>query len=310
MRSPLDTSPALHDAPVSVIEPPGELRAFEQWVGWSCRPTTAGLAKVPHRLPPLRSAGGKALAQAASTTDPSTWASYEIARPHPRIGFVFTADDPFCGIDLDDCLDPDTGELTLVARVAIRYLASYAEISPSGKGIKVIARSSVPGKRRQNRKLGVEMYDEGRFFALTGNRLSGVPTDIAEADLTPLYRWIFGPSEAENPPAVSTEDGGRGRVHHDRCDEAIIRRALGAKNGHRFERLWRGDASGYPTRSEADLALCAMLAYWADADSGRVEALFSRSGLVREKWNSRPDYRKRTIERAISNRLGRQGVGR
>ncbi len=73
-----------------------------------------------------------------------------------------------------------------------------------------------------------------------------------------------------------------------------------AANGAKFGRLWRGDASGYPTRSEADLALCAMLAYWCGADPARVEALFYRSGLCRSKWRLRPDYRRRTIARAIA----------
>jgi primase-polymerase (primpol)-like protein len=69
----------------------------------------------------------------------------------------------------------------------------------------------------------------------------------------------------------------------------------------KFERLWAGDARAYRSRSEADLALCAMLAYWADSNPRRVEELFYRSGLVRPKWRERQDYRRRTIERAIAS---------
>lgn len=296
---PVDTP--VH-APVAV---PRELQSFDQWVGWDYRPTKGGLTKVPHRLPVPESGGApdrlRSLVRAASTTDPSTWASYDLARRHPRIGFVFTVGDPFFGVDLDDCLEPDTGELSLVARVAVRYLASYAEVSPSGRGIKVVARGKVPEgtSRRQDRRLGVEMYDSERFFALTGEHLPGSPTEIADADLAPLYRWIFGPPDGETSFAVNTTPKFSTRGSR-RTDAEIVEKALSAKNGRRFGRLWGGDVSGYPTRSEADLALCAMLVYWTDADPARVEALFSRSGLCREKWRERPDYRRRTIERAVA----------
>ncbi len=276
------------------IEVPEDLEDYPQWVGWEYRRIKAkpGCTKVPLRL------DGSHTGSPASTTDPSTWASYDVARPHPRIGFVFTAKDPFCGMDLDDCLDPETGEITLAARVILRYCATYAEISPSGRGIKLIVRGSIPEgvSRRQNRKLGVEVYESGRFFTLTGRRLSGVPESIVEADLSPLCRWVFGSEARETPRRHALPDS---RSQPRFSDDAIIEKALAAANGARFERLWRGDPSGYPTRSEADLALCAMLAYWSDADARTVETLFSRSGLCREKWTSRPDYRRKTIELAI-----------
>jgi primase-polymerase (primpol)-like protein len=291
-------------SPPTTIEVPEELRALRQWVAWDYRMARGQWSKVPHRITTSRPSRSSTIAEIASTTDPSTWASYEAARHHPKIGFVFTAHDPFCGVDLDDCLDPDTGEISLVARVAIRYLASYAEVSPSGRGVKIVGRGRVPGERRQHRALGVEMYDQRRFFALTGTTLPGVPEHLADVDLAPLHRWIFGPPDRSRSASLNTAAGsGRCSLPRRWCrrlsDEAIIARALGARNGWRFERLWRGDASGYPTHSEADLALCAMLAYWCDGDPVTMENLFSRSGLCREKWLARPDYRRRTILRAL-----------
>jgi hypothetical protein len=73
---------------------------------------------------------------------------------------------------------------------------------------------------------------------------------------------------------------------------------MGARGGERFARLWSGDRSGYESASEADLALCSMLAFWTGPDEGRIASLFARSGLAREKWN-RADYRHRTISRAL-----------
>lgn len=271
---------------------PAELKTLPQWVGWSHEemqtPCGSRFAKVPYSL----RNGAR-----ASTRDPETWAPYSFCASHKNVGFVFTARDPYAGIDLDDCLDPTTGHLSFVARVVIRHLKSYAEVSPSGRGVKVVVRGRVPGTRRQNRRLKVEMYDSSRFFAMTGARLPEAPKRIAKRDLEPLYRWIFRAEDREALPPCGRY--GQFHVRH-RSDGEILRRAMGAANGMKFERLWSGDASGYPTNSEADLALCAMLAYWCGADPARVEALFYRSGLCRAKWRLRPDYRRRTIARAIS----------
>ena len=75
--------------------------------------------------------------------------------------------------------------------------------------------------------------------------------------------------------------------------------AKNAANGEKFLALWSGDTSGYPSHSEADLALCNLLAFWTAGDPQRMEELFSQSGLAREKWRNRPDYRERTIRTAI-----------
>jgi putative DNA primase/helicase len=82
-------------------------------------------------------------------------------------------------------------------------------------------------------------------------------------------------------------------------DQELIDRAMSARNGADFTRLWNGDSQGYPSRSEADLALCNMLSFWTGRDAGRIDSLFRASGLMREKWE-RDDYRTRTIDAAIS----------
>ena len=82
-------------------------------------------------------------------------------------------------------------------------------------------------------------------------------------------------------------------------DEEIIERAHAAKNGDKFSKLWAGDTSGYGSSSEADLALCGMLAFWVGGDEHRIDSLFRKSSLCREKWTSRADYRNRTIDEAV-----------
>src|SRR5215210_6863465 len=82
-------------------------------------------------------------------------------------------------------------------------------------------------------------------------------------------------------------------------NEEVISRARSAKNGLKLEKLWRGDTNGYESHSEADLALLGMLAFWTQ-DEAQLESLFWDSSLVNSKWETRPDYRHRTIRRALA----------
>lgn len=84
-------------------------------------------------------------------------------------------------------------------------------------------------------------------------------------------------------------------------DTELIERACDAANGAGFAQLFAGDTSGHGNdESRADMALMAHLAFWTDGDPARMERLFGQSELGRrEKWQTRPDYRKRTIERAL-----------
>jgi primase-polymerase (primpol)-like protein len=80
----------------------------------------------------------------------------------------------------------------------------------------------------------------------------------------------------------------------DLTDDEVIRRAGEAANGQKFRALWAGDVGGYGSQSEADAALVSLLRFWVGDDEARIDALFRRSGLVRDKWD-RPDYRRRTL---------------
>ncbi len=143
----------------SRLHTPEELRALPQWV---CH-----RAKVPHK------AVGWGL---ASSTDPATWATYEQAteacrrHKHDGIGFVFSADDPYTGVDLDKCRDPETGELApWAAEIVAMFPGAYAEASPSGTGVHIICRGIAPHNGSQLYCGGkVEMYDRERYFTVTG----------------------------------------------------------------------------------------------------------------------------------------------
>jgi hypothetical protein len=83
-------------------------------------------------------------------------------------------------------------------------------------------------------------------------------------------------------------------------DEQVLSLLSGARNSAKFETLWAGDVTGYPSHSEADQALISLLAFYTQ-DPGQLDSLYRRSGLCREKWLNRPDYRRKTIQRVLSN---------
>lgn len=157
---------------------PAELREREQWVCWRAEVRDAKPTKIPYR------ADGK---DRASSTDPSTWSTFEAALAAAErfdgLGFVFSADDPFAGVDLDRCrrdlpglggplLEPWAASLVLL-------LDSYAEWSPSGQGVHVIVRGAPPWLTQRGRRRGpVEAYENGRFFTMTGEHLVGTPEEI------------------------------------------------------------------------------------------------------------------------------------
>src|SRR5262249_17926175 len=154
------------------------------------------------------------------------------------------------GIDLDDCRDVETGEIKPWAEEIIRDLDSYAEVSPSRTGVKVIVRGAVPAGG--NRKGDVEMYDRGRYFAVTGHRLEEAPAKVRPRaqQLADLHARVFPRSEAAPQAPASQGHTERGAAL---SDGGIIRKAGEAGNGDKFRRLWAGDCEGYGSRSEADL---------------------------------------------------------
>lgn len=158
----------------TITDIPQALRARNQWVVWRYEVRKAGEkpTKVPYQAQwPQRKASSKA---------PHTWASVDQAiaamakHGFDGIGYVFSEDDPFVGFDLDDVLGDD-GTLADWARPWLRELTTYVEISPSGRGVKGIAIGKLPGSGINAGS--VELYDQGRYFAITARRYDSAPAE-------------------------------------------------------------------------------------------------------------------------------------
>jgi hypothetical protein len=272
------------------------IRDLRQWLCWRSEERDGKPTKVPY---------SPATGKRADSTVPETWTGYQEAvrvckeQGYSGIGFVFTSEDDLCGVDLDKCLDPETGEIEPWAWAIIKELDSYTELSPSGTGVHVLVRATLPEGR--NRKGRFEAYDRRRYFTVTGEHLAGTPRVVEgrQEELQSVVRRVFGEDSANgHTKSVAVPE----QPDNGLSDDEVVRRALLASNGARFSRLWAGDTSGYGSHSEADLALCGLLAFWTGGDATRIDTLFRQSGLYREKWE-RKDYRNRTITEALSGKI-------
>jgi putative DNA primase/helicase len=294
------TQPGMcHGIPVLPVRKEGiprELWDRPQWVMWKGKPRDGKpgkLDKIPYQ-PRAEEA------KLASSTDPSTWATagaavtiYEQVGGYEGIGFVPTSDDPFVGIDLDDCREPSTGRVEPWAEAIVDALQSYTEVSPSGTGLRIIAKGKLPPEGR--RKNGpIEMYETSRFLTFTGHRLSATPATIEErqGEIVALNARITPqPPPDTHRRAVPTAT---------MSDAEIMERCERARNSHKYRALMSGDTSMHGgDDSAADAALCSLIAFWTQ-DAAQIERIFSHSTLARRgKWQ-RQDYRRRTVDLALS----------
>ena len=265
---------------------PDELKALRQWIVWryEARPGRKKPAKAPYQ---------PRTDHRARTDLPATWGTYVQARARYQqggwhgLGLVFTAGDPYCGIDLDGCRDPETDGIVFWAWHIIYTLKSYTEISPSGRGLHILVNATLPG--HIGRKQGaVEVYDSGRYFAVTGQRLAELPATIEErqAQVEALYATL-APAEPTTLPQTAHPGAALAR-----SDAEVLALALAAPNGAKFQALWSGQLAAYRDartglvdQSRADFALCRLLAYWTNNDAEQMDRLFRQSALYREKWD-------------------------
>lgn len=212
---------------------PIELTERRQWVLW--RYDDKG-TKVP-----LQSNGTY-----ASTTDSTTWTTFHTAlatfrsggRRFAGIGYVFTADDPYTGIDLDDVV-VDGRIVVPEAQRIVDVLDSYAEISPSGAGVKLWVRGSIPHsvKQRQSDGWQIEMYDQRRYFTVTGEHLRDTPVDIRPAHdaLARLYDTLrpARPHVHDLPRTSPRADDERARRYAQAALVGEQQKMLDAQQGER-----------------------------------------------------------------------------
>ena len=281
---------------------PASLLDMPRWVCWK-RVTDSKRPNKPRKVPMAANGNSK-----AACNRPSTWGAFSQAsetctrKEYDGLGFMLG--DGVFGIDIDHCLSD--GQPNELAREIINRVPTYAEISPSGTGLHLLALGSLPNGNRGRRKGALEIYGEGRYFTVTGEQLPGTPSELCEASaVLPgiIADYIDSkPKQADNR-AVKASSQPVDVLALD--NEKLINKIRASSQGAAFCTLWRGDTSAHNgDASAADMALCNILAFWTGKDSTRMDELFRQSGLMRPKWDEThgPDtYGAMTIGKAIND---------
>ncbi len=279
---------------------PEELRRTGQFCLWKYETVDGRQTKVPYNP--------KKTQYKAATNRPETFSTFSEAVAAAQktdcdgIGIRVTGD--FIGIDIDH-IENDTdkeGNLTGTPLEIVDSLSAYTELSPSGQGLRIFCKAAglkFDKSKYYIKKGNLEIYVPGytnRFLTVTGNTILDEPLliDCTDALQAVLDKYMIrtqsksqNASERVSEPLTLSE-------------EEILSKAINSKQGQKFADLYSGNYhSYYSSQSEADLALCTMLAFWCQKDVNAIDSLFRKSGLYREKWE-REDYRESTLNRAIS----------
>ncbi|MEL7445484.1 MAG: phage/plasmid primase, P4 family [Pseudomonadota bacterium] len=178
----------------------------------------------------------------ASTTNSKTWGDFATASERARKIGGNAGTGTMCGplsaypgyslggIDIDGCRDPETGEIAQWAETLIDRLGSYAETSPSRRGVHilfayrdddadVLRKEELVGKCGKNFSRGdrceIAPYLAGKFLTYTGNPVgliaetTGCPEKIKPVSLDDL-RWLFGEYGPEFKAGRADDNGHNG----------------------------------------------------------------------------------------------------
>lgn len=300
-------------------------------------PALAGMAAyrqfLLYKLVPSRTRPGKTdkfpmslSGDVVDAHDPTHWVDAETALAALQLwgdgfglAFVFTEQDPFWFIDIDDCLLPDNTWAPNATDLMGWFAGAAVEVSQSGRGLHIFGTGRLPPdvpRRKKSAELGADLYTESRFVALTGINILG---DIS-TDHSATLQWLAATYLNIQPGQFDVPDDGprsdwSGPVDDDELLERIrssrgsVASAFGGGRAS-VQQLLDADfdalsqfyppdqgGDGYDA-SAVDLALAQHLAFWTGCDTARIERIMRRTPLAREKWDMRDDYLPRTILRA------------
>ncbi|WHY75725.1 phage/plasmid primase, P4 family [Neobacillus sp. WH10] len=278
---------------------PIELKNTPHWILWRKETRDGKPTKVPYQI----------TGEMAQSNNKRTWSTFPTIIKffeqggYDGIGFMFSKDDPFVGIDIDHCVEE--GALTQLAEDVIEIVQSYTEYSPSCEGIHIIAKGKLPlkgpGTGRKNPSIGLEVYRHGRYFTFTGDSLGNVPVEERTESLRDLFDKYLKEKEMPAPKTKATIS-----AHEDISslpNSELWERMFSSKSGGSIKDLFQGMLIN-GDHSSTDMALCNHLAFWTCKDPAKMDSMFRESSLLRDKWDKPHSsdgrtYGQMTIDMAI-----------
>ena len=285
----------MHDA----LKP---LKYFKQFTNYILRPLPDGRTdKIP----------------TVPVDNPSKYLTYdEAAAISSNIGFIFTSNDPFFFIDVDDCRT-DVGWNDTAMSLMGLFDGCAIEVSQSGKGLHIIGviPTQVPHSC-DNKILHTQFYTEKRFVAITNMVTSGSASFVPSIDIySSFVKQYFEPHVASLTGVWTTEPVPEYTGPED--DELLLEKIRKSKSaaasfGGKAPVIDLLDLNEEvlmdfyedPRRpfdwSRVEAALCQHLAFWTGKNCQRIEEIMSGLPWVRDKWLSREEYRRNTILKAVA----------
>jgi putative DNA primase/helicase len=274
---------------------PQLLKDRDIWCTWKYKSVDGRKTKVPYN---------PATGHLAKVNMPNSFKDYGTALKalENYDGLGIRVEGNIIAIDLDHCLKD--GKLDqLGAEVVAHFKNTYIEISPSGTGLRIFVlmpEGFIYDRDTYYIKRGpVEVYAAGctnRFVTVTGNVYQEKDISLEETGIKWLLETIMPRTTSVNQATVQPS--------HESylSDDSVLAVASTAKNKEKFNKLWSGSTEGYASNSEADLALCTILAFYANGNANQVDRLFRKSNLMRAKWNEKhgtDTYGNITIAKAV-----------
>lgn len=274
---------------------PEELQKMPHWILWRAEVRDGKTTKVPYQIN----------GDMAQSNNKRTWSTFHTAVHAYRkggydgIGFMFSKEDPFIGIDIDHCMNDE--EFSALADEVIEMMDSYTELSPSGDGVHIIVKGELPiqkGTGKKNPELGLEVYRFGRYFTFTGNSQNVYEVVERTDELAYLFQKYF-----EDKKPVANKTVRKETNINNLSNTELWEKMFSSRNGQNIRALFEGDLIN-ADHSSTDLSLCNHLAFWTDKDRNKMDSMFRESNLMRDKWDEQRGeytYGEMTIENAIQS---------
>lgn len=284
----------------------------------------------------------------ARVNDETTYSTYEEAlatyerfkdnQEHKLegLGFIFNKKiSNVVGVDIDykekfkDTFESVSKDIVDIATNNDLNTNIYIESSQSSKGVHILLvgslKASTDALTYKNRKDNLEIYDDLRFFALTGKtwcrvvnnkaiEYNNIDLSIDNSDIIhKIQDKYFSEEVKTNVFTFKRVDDKTNNNIDNIVNIDINTKSIGeildlirkSKQASLFNQLYNGNwQDKYESQSSADLAFCAILAYWFNRDYNSIDYVFRTSLLYREKWDEKHGsltYGQMTISKAAQD---------